>query len=198
MRNFFKILAVVILISWFAGFVFFADAINSYPEDHTTRTEAIIALTGGRNRIAEAFRLLDEGKSDRLFISGVSKHSSLAGIKHRNHITGGDDEAVSLGREATNTVENAIETSHWLKENNIKSIRLVTSNYHVPPNSKFKIRSSKSSSTPSIRKKSAKNGGRVGRHSRLFSQNIISFYMFTFEVIYKQGAANALFAFIHF
>ncbi|MFR8206918.1 MAG: hypothetical protein ACLU99_11825 [Alphaproteobacteria bacterium] len=37
-----------------------ADAINSYPEDHTTRTEAIIALTGGRNRIAEAFRLLDE------------------------------------------------------------------------------------------------------------------------------------------
>ena len=51
---------------------------------------------------------------------------------------------------------------------------------------------------PSIRKKSAKNGGRVGRHSRLFSQNIISFYMFTFEVIYKQGAANALFAFIHF
>ena len=140
MRNFFKILAVVILISWFAGFVFFADAINSYPEDHTTRTEAIIALTGGRNRIAEAFRLVDEGKSDRLFISGVSKHSSLAGIKHRNHITGGDDEAVSLGREATNTVENAIETSHWLKENNIKSIRLVTSNYHVPRSTaEFKV-----------------------------------------------------------
>lgn len=140
MRNFFKILAVVILISWFAGFAFFADAINSYPEDHTTRTEAIIALTGGRNRIAEAFRLLDEGKSDRLFISGVSKHSSLAGIKHRNHITGGDDEAVSLGREATNTVENAIETSHWLKENNIKSIRLVTSNYHVPRSTaEFKV-----------------------------------------------------------
>ena len=32
----------------------------------------------------------------------------------------------------TNTVENAIETSEWIRKNNVKSIRLVTSNYHIP------------------------------------------------------------------
>jgi len=39
---------------------------------------------------------------------------------------------VIIERASKNTVENAIKTNEWIKDNNIKSIRLVTSNYHMP------------------------------------------------------------------
>ena len=43
-----------------------------------------------------------------------------------------DENKIELGRKAKNTIENAIETEEWIRKNNIKSIRLVTSSYHIP------------------------------------------------------------------
>ncbi len=126
---------LIILAAWFIGFVCFVKAIYSYPLDDNTHTEAIIALTGGRNRIAEAVRLLNDNKSERLFISGVAKDTSLRLIEKQNNINIRNDEQVSIGKEATNTIGNALETKSWIDRNHIKSIRLVTSNYHLPRSS---------------------------------------------------------------
>lgn len=123
---------ILLMAVWLAGFLVFADIINSYPAAGEEPTEAIIALTGGRNRIAEAVKLLNEGKADKLFISGVNKSTDLKAIQKRQALKIATDREISLGNRATNTVENAIETKQWLEKNHVKSIRLVTSNYHIP------------------------------------------------------------------
>lgn len=117
---------------WFVGFWAFNYHINHYPKPSDEKTEAIIALTGGKNRIAEAVELLNQGKADKLFISGVEKNISLQDIERRKDVVIKTKREILLGNGATNTVENAIETTEWLRKNNISSIRLVTSNYHIP------------------------------------------------------------------
>lgn len=117
---------------WFGGFVWFAHYINSYDIDTHTKTDAIIVLTGGRNRISEGIRLLNDNLADKLFISGVPTDISIKQIEKQANITADDESKIELGRKAKNTLENAIETEEWIKKNNIKSIRLVTSSYHIP------------------------------------------------------------------
>lgn len=125
------ILLLTFIIFWFAGFVLFAWHINNINNIDTTHTEAIIALTGGRNRISEAVKLLDKGLANRLFISGVNKDISLRDIQETQHLKLSKHQNIDIGHKASNTIENAYETNEWLKKNNIKSIRLVTSNYHI-------------------------------------------------------------------
>ena len=121
-----------LIICWLIGFVAFAYRINHYQHDTTSHADAIIALTGGRNRILEAIKLLNNKKADYLFISGVEKTSRLQDILNSNQITLDAENKVFLGTSAQNTVENALESKNWIKQHNIRSIRLVTSNYHLP------------------------------------------------------------------
>lgn len=123
---------LILGMSWFSGLIWFNQHINSYPPDDGSKTEAIIALTGGRNRIGEAISLLNQGMGDKLFISGVQKNISIKELEKRKDLNFINNDKIFIGKESSNTVENAIETHNWLKQNNIKSIRLVTSNYHIP------------------------------------------------------------------
>lgn len=120
------------LTLWFGGFVAFAYQINHYAVDQQTQTEAIVVLTGGRNRISEAIKVYNQGLAQKLFISGVEKNTSLAAISHQQDVVFPKEKNVLLEKKSTNTIENAIETQAWIKKNKIKSIRLVTSNYHIP------------------------------------------------------------------
>lgn len=131
MKKFLIIPGLLLMALWFGGFLVFAYRINHYPADEKTHTEAVVALTGGRYRIAEAVNLLNQGKADKLFISGVSQDSSLDEIKKKQNLEIEDESNVSLGHQAKDTFGNAKETVAWLKRNKITSIRLVTSNYHL-------------------------------------------------------------------
>lgn len=122
---------LLVIILWLGGFVSFAQRINSYTTDNKTRTEAVIALTGGRHRIAEAIKLLNRGMADKLFISGVGHHISLDNIARRQNLNNLQRDKITIGQKALDTVGNAAETTDWLRQNHIRSIRLVTSNYHV-------------------------------------------------------------------
>ena len=122
--------ALFLFVLWFSGFLYFNHKIHNYKLDNTTKTDAIIALTGGKNRIAEAVNLLNKGLAEKLFISGVQKDISLEEIQKASVDTNIKGE-VTIEDKSLNTVENAIETNKWINENNIKSIRLVTSNYHI-------------------------------------------------------------------
>ena len=131
MKKIVFIFTLILLTAWIGGFVYFAWRINHYRPDTSSHTEAIIALTGGRYRIAEAVKLYNKGLADKLFISGVSRKSSLNAIKKSQNIHINNEAGVIIGQRAKNTIGNAKETIDWLKQNQISSIRLVTSNYHV-------------------------------------------------------------------
>ncbi len=132
MKKIFIYSVVVALLAWIGGFFVFVEHINSYKIDTQTKTDAIIVLTGGKNRIAEGIKLLNENMSDKLFISGVPSKISIEDIEKQAKIVADDKGKITLGRKATNTIENASETTEWMHLNNIKSIRLITSSYHIP------------------------------------------------------------------
>ena len=122
-----------LFLIWLGGFIIFQQYIRKRPIDSTTKTDAIVVLTGGKNRIAEAVKLYNNGLADMLFISGVEPHVNFGSLEKQNKIQiMRQKDHVILGKEATNTIENAIEVSEIIRRNNLKSIRLVTSYYHMP------------------------------------------------------------------
>ncbi len=123
---------LILLLVWGAGFEAFNYKINSYANVSDVKADAIVVLTGGRNRLKEAVRLLNSKKAERLFVSGVFSGTSLKELQNREDVEIFDSEQVTLDKKSTNTVENAKETSEWIKKNKINSIYLVTSNYHMP------------------------------------------------------------------
>ncbi|MBR2299915.1 MAG: YdcF family protein [Alphaproteobacteria bacterium] len=122
-----------LFLLWFGGFVIFQQYIRKRPIDNTTKTDAIVVLTGGKNRIVEAVKLYNNGLADMLFISGVEPHVSFKSLEVQNKVQiKRQRDHVFLGKEATNTIENAVEVGEIIRRNNLKSIRLVTSYYHMP------------------------------------------------------------------
>lgn len=123
---------------WLLGFMAFVAAIPRAVVDAETRTDAIVVLTGGRDRLAESFRLLDSGLAPRLLITGVAQGVSLSQVidglgDNRDAAPSAALQAccITLGYEAGNTVGNAAESAAWVRDNNVRSVRLVTANYHM-------------------------------------------------------------------
>ena len=132
MKKALLVLSVFLIILWFVGFNIFCYHIHNYQQETTTHTDALIVLTGGRHRITTAAKLYNRNLADKMFISGVNKTVSLHEIEERNNIEFYNKNQVYLGRQARNTIGNAQESIAWIMANNIRSIRLVTSNYHIP------------------------------------------------------------------
>ncbi|MBE6444756.1 MAG: YdcF family protein [Alphaproteobacteria bacterium] len=131
MKNLVCFICLFLFGLWGGGFILFADKINAYEENYSLKADAIVALTGGRNRIAKAVEILNKNKADVLFVSGVDEFSSWESIKKKQNIKTSNNEKVVLGKKAKNTLENAKEALDWIHKNKITSIYLVTSNYHL-------------------------------------------------------------------
>ncbi|MDE0146877.1 MAG: YdcF family protein [Rhodospirillaceae bacterium] len=131
LRWFAAICALAALL-WLAGLGWFGFTMPQTPADGRTKTDAIVVLTGGSGRLAEGIRLLAAGAAPVLFVSGVDprvdKQSVLRGA-------GGAPEEVHdrivLGFRAEHTQGNADETALWARAQKLKSLRLVTANYHM-------------------------------------------------------------------
>jgi uncharacterized SAM-binding protein YcdF (DUF218 family) len=116
------------------GFVVFVDTVQDWQPPQDPRAEGIVVLTGGAVRIDSALRLLQEGRAERLLISGVNPAVSAAAIGNsRDEATNRMlDCCVDLGHTAQNTIGNAAETRDWAAEQGFTSLIVVTSSYHMP------------------------------------------------------------------
>jgi uncharacterized SAM-binding protein YcdF (DUF218 family) len=115
---------------WVCGFVLFIADMSQGPKDLSTKTDGIVVLTGGTERIKKGLSLLHKGFAPRLFISGVHKGVRRQDIL-RNVPWSIEKDAVTLGYQALDTQGNAVEINQWCKKMHIKTVRLVTSNYHM-------------------------------------------------------------------
>jgi len=123
---------VGLLLVWLGGYAHFLFALPSVDAVPPTQTEAIVALTGGSNRIDVAVELLRDGYAPRLFISGVSHGASLRGVLGAEpEALGVRADQIDLDDVSTSTFMNAQQTAAWARAENVHSIRLVTSNYHM-------------------------------------------------------------------
>lgn len=126
------------LAIWLGGLFWFIAQMPQEISSDTQETDAIVALTGGSNRLEYALKLLTQAKGKKLFISGVHDTTtaqnmlSRAQSDVRDKIASLPQDAIVLGHEAENTIGNAEETARWLEKEGYNSIRLVTANYHMP------------------------------------------------------------------
>lgn len=124
----------VVVWAWLFGYVIFLMGVTFVqPQLPNEKTDAIVVLTGGQNRIHTGLALLELGQAEHLFISGVNPDVT---IEQLVRIWKPDIEAIpcciALGYAASNTEGNARESSQWVRDMDLTSIRLVTSNYHLP------------------------------------------------------------------
>lgn len=119
-----------------AGFFRFLGEVAAAPDAPERRSDAIVVLTGGAERVRTGLDLLDAGLAPRLLVSGAAPRLTLAEFSRAQ----GRDPAtlagrVTLGRAAATTVGNAAETAAWLRAQGLgadASIRVVTAGYHMP------------------------------------------------------------------
>lgn len=125
-----KRLISILFLAWILGFAWFAllPPLPAAPQ----KTDGIVVLTGGPGRIDRGLELLEQKQAERLLISGVArevKPHELAAEYHRPVAL--FDCCVALGFEAEDTRSNATEVVNWVNRRDYKSIRLITTDWHM-------------------------------------------------------------------
>ncbi|MCC3861616.1 YdcF family protein [Pseudemcibacter aquimaris] len=130
-----SILAFILIafLMWLGGYVWFINKLSNNMTNLEERSDAIVVLTGGKNRLDVAGKLLEEKMGDKLYVSGVdSKVTRTELIALLGTSQEMSDCCVEIGKQAVDTVGNALETLTWVGEHDIESIRVVTSLEHMP------------------------------------------------------------------
>ena len=97
-----------------------------------TKTDAVIVPTGASGRIARGLEVLREGQAEQLFVSGVDPEVKPDEFAAQFEVTRREMRCcVTLGFLAVDTRSNAGETAQWLADNEIDSVRLVTTDWHM-------------------------------------------------------------------
>lgn len=125
-----RALAFLVLL-YILGYALFAVLLPE-PADER-RTDAIVVLTGGAKRLERGLDLLSRGRADRMLVSGVDRTVRPIELAERY----GASEAlfdccIDLGRESVDTRSNAEETAQWLRRHKFRTVRLVTTDWHMP------------------------------------------------------------------
>ena len=126
-------LLAALVIAWISGLFAFLETIPREAPAKPETTDAIVVLTGGSLRLQTGLRLLQEGRAQKLFVSGVHRGvdvEQLLSLVRQSPAQA--DCCIALGHEADDTEGNAAETVAWLRKQGFSSFRLVTGAYHMP------------------------------------------------------------------
>lgn len=123
--------ALFLLLAWALGFVIFMFSLGK-PLD-ARKTDAIVVLTGGPGRIDRGLAALRRGDAQRMLVSGVDPDvrpiEFAVEYKIDRKLFGC---CIDLGWQAVDTRSNAEETAKWVEEHKFHTIRLVTTDWHMP------------------------------------------------------------------
>lgn len=118
------------VISWTLGFALFAILLPQ-PADRV-KTDAVVVPTGGQGRIARGIDMIATGRARRMLITGVDRQVKPAELAAAQGVSPRIMACcVDLGREASDTRSNGIETAAWVRRNKYRSVRLVTTDWHM-------------------------------------------------------------------
>lgn len=124
-------LLAILVTAYLLGFAAFT---SSLPRPLAPgRSDGIVVLTGGAGRIERGLDLLEADEADRMLISGVGiavRPEELAARTDRPMQL--FDCCVDLGHEAVDTRSNGEEVGRWVERRRYRSVRLVTSDWHMP------------------------------------------------------------------
>jgi uncharacterized SAM-binding protein YcdF (DUF218 family) len=122
----------LLVLLYALGFIFFAFTLGKPAPTTLAATDAAVVLTGGKGRIEHAIDVLRAHKAKRLLIAGADPSVTKADLARR--VPGSSKLikcCVDLGSESVDTRSNAEEALRWLSKHRYKSIRLITSDWHM-------------------------------------------------------------------
>jgi len=125
-------LGSLLLLFYALGFVLFAFTLGKPAKADALPTDAAVVLTGGPKRIEHAIDVLREHQARRLLVAGVDPSVTKPDLVRR--MPGSRDLlacCVDLGSESVDTRSNAEEASRWLARHQYRSLRLITSDWHM-------------------------------------------------------------------
>ncbi|HWH22074.1 MAG TPA: YdcF family protein [Allosphingosinicella sp.] len=125
-----RALAFLVLL-YVLGYALFVVLLPKPADDR--RTDGIVVLTGGAKRIERGLDLVSRGRAERMLISGVDRTVRPIELAQRYQV----DErlfecCIDLGRESVDTRSNGAETARWVRQKKLKTVRLVTTDWHMP------------------------------------------------------------------
>ena len=125
-----RVIALIVLV-WLLGLAWFIVSLPGPAGEQ--RTDAIVVLTGAKGRIERGLIQLQAKRAKRMLVSGVFplvSENELAVVQNapRKLFTC----CIDLGKEAVNTRTNADETAAWMARNKFTSVRLITTDWHMP------------------------------------------------------------------
>ncbi|MEP5937951.1 MAG: YdcF family protein [Erythrobacter sp.] len=119
-----------LFLIWILGFLWFAVSLPQPAGD--IETEVVIVPTGGPGRIAHGLEVLDEGLAETMLVTGVDPEVTPGEFAAQFEVSQRRmDCCVTLGFAAVDTRSNAAETAQWVSDRDIKSLRLVTTDWHM-------------------------------------------------------------------
>ncbi len=120
----------LLLLLYLLGFIIFAVTLGSPAKNQ--KVDAVIAITGGPERIEHAVDVLSHGYAKRMLIAGadpsVTKKDLIRRLNGKKKLV---ECCVDLGSESVDTRSNAEEADRWLAKHGYRSFRLVTSDWHM-------------------------------------------------------------------
>jgi uncharacterized SAM-binding protein YcdF (DUF218 family) len=120
----------LIFIVWLLGFTGFALFLPQPLAE--AKTDAVVVPTGGGGRIARGLEVLREGQARHLLVTGVDPEVRGSEFAAEYEVSRAEMLCcVTLGMNAADTRGNALETKQWVEENDISSLRLVTTDWHM-------------------------------------------------------------------
>ncbi len=123
-------IVAVIALAWTLGFALFMLLLGE-PAGNI-RTDAIVVPTGGAGRIDRGLALLRAHAAKRMLVTGVGPGVRPVDLARANSASPAIFACcVDLGTDAVDTRSNAAETARWMHDRGYRSVRLVTSDWHM-------------------------------------------------------------------
>lgn len=120
----------ILLLAYVLGFAWFAVMLPQ--PKNGGKTDAVVVLTGGGGRISRGLEALNKGWARKMLVSGVDRevrpHEFALQYKVPEPLMAC---CVTLGFDSVDTRTNADETARWIARNKMKSVRLVTTDWHM-------------------------------------------------------------------
>jgi uncharacterized SAM-binding protein YcdF (DUF218 family) len=127
-----------LLLIYVLGYAVFVVVLPQPAGDE--RTDGIVVLTGGPGRIERGLELIQRRVAQRMLISGVERTVRQRELAAAHRV--GEQIficCIDLGQESVDTRSNADEVARWVEERRFRSIRLITTDWHMP-RARFEIR----------------------------------------------------------
>ncbi len=112
------------------GFLYFAVTLPG--PIGKAQTDAVLVPTGGPGRIARGLEVLRDGEAKRMFVSGVDPEVTAREFASEFDVRAREMRCcVTLGYLAVDTRSNAGEAAQWMTSNDVRTVRLVTTDWHM-------------------------------------------------------------------